>query len=109
MPSPFSKSPEQLGIVVSDLEAEVDGDPAAFFPSADEPALAEARTWDGRIAELLEPTSMSRKSFAEVSDASANWDGKTDSIRHLPGHATGGAFELQTLAQRVARWLHEKI
>lgn len=71
-------------------------------------ALDEAKTWDGKIVELLAPNKMSVKSFDEVRQASENWDGVTDPVRHLLGHAMEGAFELQTLAQRIGRWLREK-
>lgn len=70
--------------------------------------LDEARAWDGKIAELLAPNRMSVNTFASVREAATNWDGETDPIRHLLGHMVEGAFELQTLAQRVGRWLRER-
>ncbi|MEZ4597123.1 MAG: VOC family protein [Chloroflexota bacterium] len=76
-------------------------------PQAQE-ALSEARGWDGRLLEVLAPNSMSRKTFAEVRQAAAEWDGRTEPVRHLLGHMMEGAFELQTLAQRVGRWFSER-
>lgn len=73
-----------------------------------EAALSEARTWDGAIAELLAPDARSRKTFAGVTAAAESWDGETEPVRHLLGHVTEGAFELQTLAQRIGRWFRER-
>lgn len=83
-------------------------DATAFDGPDAQAALREGRAWDGRIAELLAPTSMSKKSFAEVRQAAESWDGETEPVRHLLGHVMEGAFELQTLAQRVGRWFRER-
>jgi len=71
-------------------------------------ALDELATWDGTIVELLAPTKASLKSFAQVQEASSTWDGETEPVRHLLGHAMEGAFELQTLVQRTGRWFRER-
>jgi hypothetical protein len=103
-----------LGTPFAYYELAEPGSPAAPIDAIDgdgaqaRAAIEEAETWDGKIAELLAPNKMSVKSFDQVRQASEDWDGETDPVRHLLGHTMEGAFELQTLAQRVGRWLRER-
>ena len=77
-------------------------------PGADA-ALSIAGVYTGRITELLAPDKRTREMVAHVREASAAWDGKTDPVRHLLGPMMEGAFQLQTLVQRVGRWFRERI